>query len=246
VTGQVTGLWRHPVKALGREALESVTLRENETMPGDRLWALAHEAGHAEPGTWARCTNFIRAAGSPELMAVTCETSGESVTFSHPHLPDLTVNPETEPDRLVAWAAQLVPEGRAAPVRVERDPTRGMTDSQTRTVSLANMASHRAVEQRLGHELSILRWRANIWFDGFPLWEEFDWIGHDVQVGEAILRVVKPVERCAATQANPQTGARDADTLGALDSFGHQNFSVLGEVIKAGEVRRGDTVALLS
>lgn len=244
MTGHVTGLWRHPVKALGREALEAVTLMPGQTMPGDRLWAVEHEAGRAEPGAWSRCINFIRAAGSPELMAVTCRMQGETVTLSHPRRPDLTVNPDTEGDRLVAWAAPLVPEGRAAPVRVCRAPSRGMTDSQTRTLSIASHASHRAVEQRLGMALSIHRWRANIWLDGFPLWEEFDWIGREVQIGGALLRIVKPVERCAATTANPETGARDADTLGALEGFGHQNFSVLGEVIQGGDIHMGDAVAL--
>ena len=243
--GHVTGLWRHPVKALGREPLDQVTLTPGQTMPGDRIWALEHEAGQAAPDTWSRCINFIRAAGSPELMAVTCQMDGDRVTLRHPRRPDLTVNPDTEADRLVAWAAPLVPEGRAAPVRVRRDPARAMTDSRTRTLSIANHASHRAVEQRLGTSLSIHRWRANIWIDGFPLWEEFDWIGREVRIGGTVLRVVKPVERCAATTANPETGARDADTLGALDSFGHQNFSVLGEVILGGDIHTGDAVALI-
>ena len=67
----------------------------------------------------------------------------------------------------------------------------------------------------------------------------------EVRIGGTVLRVVKPVERCAATTANPETGARDADTLGALDSFGHQNFSVLGEVILGGDIHTGDAVALI-
>lgn len=245
MTGRLAGIWRHPIKALGREALAAVTLEPGRTMPGDRLWAVAHEAAKADPGEWARCSNFIRAAGAPELMAVTCRMEGDTVTLRHPRRPDLTVNPDTEGARLAEWAAPLVPKGRAAPVGVHRDPARGMTDSRTTTLSLANMASHRAVEQRLGRELSIHRWRANLWFAGLPLWEEFDWIGQRVQIGAAVLQIVKPVERCAATTANPETGQRDADTLGALDSFGHQNFSVLAEVIQGGEIREGDTIALL-
>ena len=48
MTDTVTEIWRHPVKSHGREALETVTLTAGQTMPGDRVWAVAHEASTAD------------------------------------------------------------------------------------------------------------------------------------------------------------------------------------------------------
>ena len=93
--------------------------------------------------------------------------------------------------------------------------------------------------------LSIHRWRGNIWFDSDDPWAEFDWIGRDVKVGQAILRARERTDRCLATTANPDTGRRDADTLKALEKFGHQDFSVRAEVIRGGTIRRDDNVELL-
>ena len=42
--------------------------------------------------------------------------------------------------------------------------------------------------------------------------------------------------------ANPDTGRRDADTLGALSDLGHQEFGLYAEVIKGGTIRVGDAV----
>ncbi len=66
-----------------------------------------------------------------------------------------------------------------------------------------------------------------------------------MQIGGAVLRIRERTDRCAATTANPDTGQRDADTLGALNTWGHQDFSVRAEVIRGGPVAIGDSVQVL-
>lgn len=243
----VSSIWRHPIKALGRESLTSVALKTGECLPWDRVWALAHEASEAKTGKWARCGNFNRAAGVPALMAITAELdeTTQEITLHHPDRPDLTFHPDDASEALVAWSAPLVPSGRAQPSHVMRLDKHGYPDSDYPSVSLANTASHNRVEQHLGRDLSIHRWRSNIWFDDALPWAEFDWIGKDLAIGSAILRVKEPATRCMSTAANPETGQRDADTLGALEHFGHQEFSVLAEVIQDGTIALGDSVQVL-
>ena len=65
----VTDIWRHPLKSHGREALDSVTMIAGQTMPGDRVWAVAHDASKADGSQWAPCANFTRGAKAPQLMA---------------------------------------------------------------------------------------------------------------------------------------------------------------------------------
>ncbi|TMV03272.1 MOSC domain-containing protein [Ruegeria sediminis] len=242
MSGTVTGLWRHPIKAHGREALEAVTMTPGQTMPGDRVWAVAHEKSDADGMQWERCTNFTRAAGSPQLMAISARTDGDRIVLMHPGRPDLTFNPDHDTRSFLDWVAPLMPEGRAAPARILRVPGVGMTDSDWPSVTLCNMASHRAVQQKAGLPLSIHRWRGNIWFDGLPVWEEFDWIGRDIRIGGAVFRVRERTTRCLATAANPETGLRDVDTLATLETWGHQDFSVKAEVVQGGEIRVGDKV----
>lgn len=243
--GTVTSIWRHPIKSHGREALDEVTVNPGQTMPGDRVWAVAHELSKADGSEWVSCANFSRVSKAPELMAMTARLLDGKVALSHPKRPDLEFDPDTEAKAFLDWVKPLMPADRAASARIIRVPGRGMTDSDFPSVTLCNMASHRAVEQKMGRDLSIHRWRGNIWFDGLPVWEEFDWIDREVQIGEAVFLVRERTDRCAATTTNPETGIRDADTLGTLETWGHRDFSVRAEVVRGGLIRIGDKVEML-
>jgi uncharacterized protein YcbX len=120
-----------------------------------------------------------------------------------------------------------------------------MTDSTYPSVSIMTDASHHAMATAMGGFLEAERWRGNIWLDGAGAWEEFDWVGKDIEIGEAVLRIEEPINRCPHTQANPMTGERDADTLGTLERhFGHQDFGVYATVIRGGRVALGDGARL--
>ena len=246
MTGFVTSLWRHPIKSHGREAVQQATFNPGQTMPGDRIWAVAHEQSKADGSEWVTCANFSRGAKAPQLMAITSQLlDNGQITLSHPQRPDLTFDPNTQEQAFLDWVAPLMPTDRAGSARLISVPGRGMTDADFPSVTLCNMASHRAVERHMGQELSIHRWRGNIWFDQLPEWQELDWIGREVQIGAAVFRIIEPTTRCMATTANPDTGIRDADTLGALSHWGHQDFSVQAEVIEGGLLSVGDKVTLL-
>src|SRR5262249_52948501 len=58
------------------------------------------------------------------------------------------------------------------------------------------------------------RFRPNILISGAPAAHEEDtWIGRDVSIGEAVVRVIMRDERCVMTTHNPESGDRDFDTL---------------------------------
>jgi len=250
MTAEVTDIWRHPLKSHGREALESVTMIAGQTMPGDRVWAVANELSKADGSKWVVCGNFSRGSQSPALMAIDARLDDATgrLTLTHPQRPEITFDPEAQEDleRFLAWEKPLLPGTARASARIIRVPGRGMTDTDFPSVTLCNRASHRAVEQAIGHELSPLRWRGNIWFDLGEAWAEHGWLGREVQIGEAVFAVRERVVRCLATTANPETGERDADTLKTLkDNWGHQDFSVYAEVVRGGPIRIGDAVKVL-
>lgn len=241
-------IWRHPIKSHGREGLESVTLTEGQTLPWDRHWAVAHEAAKLDGSNWVPCANFSRGAKAPALMAINARLDEASglVTLSHPDLADITVNPDQDSDAIIAWSAQLIPDGRAQSAQVVRAATRGMTDTDFPSISLNSTSSLRALGQKAGVMLDPLRFRGNLWIDGLGPWEEFEWIGKTVRIGSAELRVAERIGRCLATTANPETGKRDVDTLGALEAgWGHTDFGVYAEVSRTGTIALGDVVEVI-
>ncbi len=240
----VTGLCRHPVKGIGREALASVMLTAGQGLPFDRHWAVAHEAAQLVPG-WNPCNSFLRGAKAPALMAVEATLQGDTVTLRHPDRPALTFRPDHDGDlpAFFDWLAPLLPAGRAAPVGITH-ADRAMTDSDYPSVSLISLASCRALGQTMGlPPLDPHRFRGNVIIDGLEPFAEFDWVGKHLKIGDAVLEVVERIERCRATTANPDTGAIDADTLAALKTHhGHQDFGIFTRVVTGGMIRPGDVV----
>lgn len=248
---RVAEIWRHPVKSLGAERIARTALEPGRTMPFDRTWALAHERTRFDfdAPSWVSWQSFLRGAIAPLFAAVSAsvdEATGR-IAFRHPRLPALEIDPEDTADRarFLDWVRPICPEGMPEPLALVRAPGRGMTDTDFPSVSVKSLASLRALSERMGIGLHPRRFRGNIWLDGLAPWEEFDWIGREIAVGGARLRVVGRVVRCNLTKSNPETGICDADTLGALEAhYGHKDFGVYCQVIAGGTVAEGDPAGL--
>lgn len=245
MTGRVAHIWRHPIKSHGREALRRVAVTAGTSLPWDRTWAVLHEAAKADGDGWAPCVNFSRGSKAPALMAINAaldETTGQ-VTLTHPDLPDLSFHPDADAARFLDWVHPLMPTDRASSTSIRRIRGRGMTDTDYPSISLAGLSSLRALSDKAGQSLDPRRFRVNFWIEGLGPWQEFEWIGREITIGGVTFRAEDRIERCLATAANPETGRRDADTLGALESgWGHRDFGVYLTAVTSGEVALDDEV----
>ncbi|WP_333829194.1 MOSC domain-containing protein [Pararhodobacter sp.] len=242
---------RHPVKSVGYEEIERVALTAGHPLPFDRNWAVSHEAaGFDQPDGWQPKLKFVRGWAEGSLQAIRAEFDDATrrITLSHPARPDLTALLPEDGPALVDWLRPLWPERRPAPAAlVARRDGGALTDVPEPYLSILSLSSNRALGQRLGQDLSIHRWRGNLWLDGLAPWEEFDLIGRTLAIGTARLTIEQRITRCRATCANPETGRTDADTLGALEEgYGHIDFGVYARVIQAGDITRGDPVEIVT
>jgi uncharacterized protein len=153
--------------------------------------------------------------------------------------------------RLVAGRVVAGPLGEALstflgrPVRlVKADRPGTALDSERGTVSLVSEASVSELARVASlPEVDERRFRMLIALGGCRAHEEDDWVGRDVRAGEAVVRVLKRVVRCAATTHSPETGQRDLDTLRLIGSYRggtDVEFGVEAEVVAPGRVAVGD------
>ncbi|WP_412564162.1 MOSC domain-containing protein [Thalassobius sp. MITS945101] len=241
----VATLWRHPIKGIGAEPLSKVRLSRGGPVPLDRAYAVL--TGTAEhTGAWQKCRNFARGCFGPELMAVTARTEGDQITLSHPKLADLTVNPDLDGVKVVEWITPIYPEARPAPHTLIKAPAGGMADADFSAVAILSNSSLADLGQTLGAELDQRRFRGNLWLDGLAPWAELDLVGRELQIGAVRLKVIDRIERCRATETNPDTGARDQNTLKAIREIqGHTDFGIRAEVLNDGEIALGDRLEVL-
>ncbi|HRJ65055.1 MAG TPA: MOSC domain-containing protein, partial [Brevundimonas sp.] len=110
---------------------------------------------------------------------------------------------------------------------------------------LLNLASVRDFEARIGRPIDPRRFRANVWVEGWPAWSENDGADRDLTLGDARLRGVKPIVRCAATHVDPDTAERDFDLVPALfEQYGHRWCGLYATLAAGGMVRVGDRVEM--
>jgi hypothetical protein len=71
-------------------------------------------------------------------------------------------------------------------------------------------------------------------------------MGRQIQLGGALLEVVKPITRCPATEVNPETAERDAAPVEELRRlYGHVELGVHAVVVEGGRFAVGDGIEVL-
>eukprot|EP00884_Botryococcus_braunii_P010638 jgi/Botrbrau1/19576/Bobra.0035s0061.1 len=83
---------------------------------------------------------------------------------------------------------------------------------------LANEASLRDLNSRLGQALPMNRFRPNIVVEGCDPWAEDGWVSLKMGSG-ALLTSVKPCDRCKVTQTDQETGEVGREPLVTLGTF---------------------------
>ena len=245
-------LYRYPVKGLTAEALESADVEEGGCIPWDRAFALAQGDSGFDPAHPAFLPKYnfmcqMKNAKAALLLSI-FDPKGQRLTIRRPDGETIVDNPLTEAGRARIGAFLidfLGDEARGEP-RFHHVPGHSFCDQRQPVVSLNSLSSLRDYEAKVGARRHRRRFRANIWFSGAPAWAERDWVGRELRVGGAVLRVIKGTTRCPATEVNPETGKRDVDPVAELRSlYGHIELGIHAEVVQSGRFAMGDAIELL-
>ncbi|MDB5419592.1 MAG: hypothetical protein JWP50_3011 [Phenylobacterium sp.] len=248
MTGLVAGIFRHPVKGFTPEPLTAVELAPGRGFPADRVYAVENGPSGFDPAAPAFVAKqkFTVLAALPKVAAVKTryhDASGD-LEASAPGARDFFGKLTEEAGRaaFAAWLADVLGEEATGPLKVVASTERWrFTDHPLGQVSIINLASVADLSVRMGVELDPLRFRGNLYVEGWPAWAEHDWTGRRLMLGWAEAEVFKPIVRCAATQVNPATAGRDADIPKALfDAFGHMNCGIYVRMTQAGRISLGD------
>lgn len=117
-------------------------------------------------------------------------------------------------------------------------------------VSLLSMGSVRAVGGVLAEEVDIRRFRENIVIETIKgeAFEEDGWIGEELIFGDredsARIVVLKPDDRCATINLDPETGEHRAEFLKSVVSLHNKNLGVYCTIVKEGKIHQNDPVYL--
>lgn len=250
-TATVRAIYRYPIKGLSPQTLEQTRLTPGQTIPADRLYAIENGPigfDQAAPAYFPK-QRFLMLMRNERLAALRTEFDEATHT--------LTIRWQGAD---AARGDLRTPQGRAAiesffarycadelrgPPRILHGAGHSFSDVAKKVVSIINLASVASVEEAVGLPVNPLRFRGNLYVSGWPAWREFDFLDQTVSIGKtARVKIVKRIQRCAATDVDPETGIRDLTiprTL--LDNFDHTDCGVYAEVIAPGEIVSSDAIA---
>lgn len=244
-------IYRHPVKGLTPEPLTHVALRPGWGLPHDRRFALAHGTTSfdvAEP-TWLPKTKFLMLMRNERLARLRThfdEASGVlTISKDGRIVAEADIGAASGRTVIEDFIAGFVgPDAIGRPKLLEA-PGHMFSDVARKVVSIIGLPSVCDLERAIGKPVDPRRFRANFYLEGSRPWQEFDWVGCEFSIGRVRLRGVKPISRCAATNVDPETAARDLDIPLALkEGFGHVNTGIYADVLDAGSVAVGDALSL--
>ncbi len=249
----VSSIYRYPVKGLSPEPLDEVVLTPDETLPGDRIYAVENGLGRfkADDPKHLPKLNFLMLMRNerlamldtkfdPDSNQLTVFRSGKQVVSG-----DLSTKlGRTMVEQFLAGFVRKE-KLRGAP-HIVHAPGHSFSDVSAKCLHLVNLASLREVERVSDRAIDPLRFRANIYMDDLSAWQEFDWLDGEILIGECRLKVFKRTVRCAATDVDPKTGERDMALPALLERhWGHRDFGVYARVVEGGSVARGADIKTL-
>jgi uncharacterized protein len=247
---KIASLYRYPIKGLTPEPLSRAELKPGQTLLADRRYAIENGPSGFDPGApaWLAKPHFLMLMRDEWLAGLST------------HFDDATNVLTIRDNGKVAAQGDLeTAEGRTAierffstvfagqikgPPKVLSSPGHSFSDVARKVVSIINLASVRAIENMVGAPVHPLRFRANLYVEGWPAWSEFDLVDRTLAIGATRLKVVKRIVRCAAVNVDPDTAERDLAIPQALQRrLGHGDCGIYAEVVTGGTIAVGDAIA---
>lgn len=248
---QISDIWHYPVKGLGGARLKDAFLEAGKHFPGDREFAIAN--GHPKhdqlpAGRWMKKSFFLQLMKFDSLAELDCRFEGHVLTIHHHGRPVVSadLSDTTQTGLVDAFFAELAGDTVVGRPRLTRITEGAYTDTEAPWISLGGTASVDRFATLTGTRPDARRFRLNIMLETSDPFEEALLIGRRIRLGDAILKVVEPVGRCAAIDVDPQTAQRGPHYLPLMQqAFGHTDLGIFAEIIESGQIAEGDRIEVL-
>lgn len=232
ILGRVAAIYRYPVKSMASEALDAVEVSWNGLI-GDRRWAFIREGMERSgfpwltirenPGMWRYQPRFAD-PGEPDTSVTVVRTPSDREMD--------VVDPALAEE--LGWGARPIKQSR------------GIFDTMPVSVITTQTIAH--IGALVGAELDARRFRPNLLIEASTdsPFQEVEWVGAVIQIGQLKLHVNKRDKRCVMVNVDPTTADLNPAVLRTIARECQAQLGVYAATVEPGQVRLGDQVILAS
>jgi uncharacterized protein YcbX len=247
----VAKLVHYPVKGLSGLGKAQATLTAGEGMPLDRVYAVENGSHRfdAQNPKWFPKTHFLQLMRNERLASLSLAFDEEShaLTLFRDGKQVAKGALKTKLGRQIIeqFLAGYMKSDLMGPPRIVCAEGHSFTDIAEKALHVVNLDTVRNVSRVLGTDLDPLRFRANVYLEGVPAWQERRWLGKTIVCGDAHLKVFAETARCEATSVDPKAAKRGQSIPSALlRTWDHDKLGLYARVVRSGVISTGETASV--
>ena len=247
---------RYPIKGFVGEFLKEVELNTASTIFGDRKFAFARYNTNLDQKSpiYMKKTNFLALVKEEKLSLlkpqINLKTNFLKLIYKDKDIFNGFLNNNNDIKKLNLCLANFLNINLKKKPRlvtdksdVKKDNKHSFSDIPDKALSFINLNTVNDFEVKIKKEVNYNRFRGNLILSGIKEWEEFNWLGKIISIGDVKFEIFRKTKRCAATNVNPKTGLRDLNIPNKLQKiYGHYDLGVYGRVLNKGTIKINDEI----
>jgi len=236
--GKVAELVRHPVKALRGESLQECRV-DSFGLYGDRSHYFGDGTKEGRPLSPDKCPSFVE---------YTARFIGDGTEKAYPPVEVTSPSGDTFTWGEASFFAEMEKAAKLPIMPFSRTPMEG-GENWDGHILIVTDASLRELQRAWGKgAVDHRRFRANVVvaLDEDRPFQEDEWLGKRLQIGDVELQVHSHCERCHAINIDPASYEIDTSLLKTVVKQRENRFGVYASVVRTGSIKVDDEVHVVA
>ncbi len=261
MTIKISSIHFCPVKSVSYQTVDQCNVQKDIGLEGDRVFALLKNIETDDPklidkehevrkGKWNK---ILTLKNTPALNKYNFSYEHEQLTLYKKDLTILSINSNDTEERkkLVNKIIELENSINDPLVLMKNnqlpyfDTTISTKVDFVNSVSLLNIESIKDFRNKTKNEIEVQRFRGNFLMEGVNAWEERNWIGKTITIGNQKFHIKKNIPRCVAINIKPETDDKNLDLLRSLkEHYQHFDMGLYLVPLSSGKITKEDTIKI--
>ena len=252
MTFNIQKLYFSPVKSISLTNASNLHVQENIGIKNDRIFAFTRNISKEKSQIIEKIPKernlnyFLTLKNSPFLNKYNFDLIKNTLFFKLDNEVIVSINYTEEVNYDILTKELMKRENRIKDTYLILNTKFPFFDTTpTNSISLININSIRDFENKINKSIELSRFRGNIYVNDLEPWEEFNFIGKNININDCKFKVTGAIPRCSATNLVPNLTEMDINLPHKLRvTYNHINMGIYLTPLNQGEIKVQDNIMI--